>query len=32
MFRICDEDDMYMFLGLGDEDDEMNRTHPKPSN
>jgi hypothetical protein len=32
MFRICDEDDMYVFLGLGDEDDEMNRTHSKPSN
>ena len=32
MFRICDEDEMYAFLGLGDEDEEMNRTHPKPSN
>jgi hypothetical protein len=32
MFRICDEDEMYAFLGLGDEDEEMNRTHPEPSN
>jgi hypothetical protein len=32
MFRICDEDEMYVFLGLGDEDEEINRTHPEPSN
>jgi hypothetical protein len=32
MFRICDEDEMYAFLGLEDEDEEMNRTHPEPSN
>jgi hypothetical protein len=32
MFRICNEDEMYMFLGLRDEDGEMNRTHRKPSN
>jgi hypothetical protein len=32
MFRICDENEMYVFLGLGDEDEEMNRTHSEPSN
>jgi hypothetical protein len=32
MFKICDEDEMYAFLGLGDEDDDMNRTHLEPSN
>jgi hypothetical protein len=25
-------DAMYVFLALGDEDEEMNRTHPKPRN
>jgi hypothetical protein len=32
MFRICDENEMYAFLGLGDDDEEMNRTHLEPSN
>jgi hypothetical protein len=25
-------DEMYVFLALGDEDEDMNRTHPKPRN
>jgi hypothetical protein len=32
MLRIYDDDEMYAFLGLGDEDEEMNGTHPEDRN